>query len=61
MSAEFDALMASTQLEREKAEAALARVSALADSWAGFGDKNGFRTTMVFAAGELRAALEPTP
>jgi len=39
-------------------DATIARVKALADSWGGFGDKNGFRSTMVFAAKELRTALK---
>ncbi len=44
--------------ERDAALATIERVRVMAESWAGFGDKNGFRSTMVFAAKELRAALD---
>jgi len=46
--------------ERDAALASLARVRAVADAWAGFGDKEGFRTLKEFGAVEIRAALEPT-
>jgi hypothetical protein len=44
--------------ERDTALAALARVRAVADMWAGFGDKEGFRTLKEFGVADIRAALE---
>jgi hypothetical protein len=38
-------------------DAGIARVKAVADTWAGFGDKEGFRTLKEFGAVEIRAAL----
>ena len=39
-------------------DATIARVKAVADSWAGFGDKEGFRTLKEFGVADIRAALE---